>query len=805
MPFPFLFLAIALIAGIVAVSVPVLPTAAAAPALITSLLGAWTFFIIKKNRAAFVLTLAATVFFGAALTAHRDKEYETNALHALKLNDYADLFGTLARSPSHEIDRDALILDVEKVRSSGKEEEVRGRLRLMVPRSAEVPPRPELFTGDKIKVSARIYASKDFNNFNSPFYARYLKSQGIHNRAFTKSPLLIELTARGKKTSVFHAVSVLRQALQKQLERYFPRPLPAGISPEGAVLEALLLGDDGRMDPGMVLSLQKTGLYHLFAISGAHIAIVTFLFFSLFKLIRVPLRTSYGVLIACLVFYALLVEGSPSVLRAVIMTLCFLTGKLFWKDVHLINTISLSAFILLTANPFSLFDLGFQLTFAATLAIILFYPKLIKFFPKLPLKASELTVMSITASIGVLPILVGDFNRVTFSSLILNYAAVPLVGFVMGAGYVFLPLSFAAPFLAKPMAFGLRELVRIFSWLSHLLDPVRFISYRIPTPSRIVLLGYFAFLLLLLAPRRFKGQRPIVFAGFAAFFLVLITYPFPSTSSDLKVTILDVGQGDSILVEFPGSRKMLIDGGGFPEGSFDVGERVVSPFLWRKGIKRIDDLVLTHAHPDHINGLPAVARNFRIGEFWEAESPEDSKAYQALGEALGSRVPRIRVTRGFVRQESGAVIEALHPPEGGDVNSRFVENDQSIVLKLTFGGASFLLPGDIGRKAEAEILEAVPGIRSRVMKAPHHGSDSSSSAEFLAGVSPEYVVITVGEDNRYGFPAQAVLDRYALTGARVFRTDRDGAVEFSTDGNELRVRTATSGDLEPQTPGKSKD
>jgi competence protein ComEC len=412
--------------------------------------------------------------------------------------------------------------------------------------------------------------------------------------------------------------------------------------------------------------------------------------------------------------------------------------------------------------------------------------------------------MSITASLGVLPILVGDFNRVTFSSLILNYAAVPLVGFVMGAGYIFLPISFAAPFLARAMAFGLRELVRIFSWLSHLLDPVGFISYRVPTPSWIVLAGYFIFLLLLLAPRRFKGQKSIIFAGFAAFFIVLITYPFPSTSPDLKVTVLDVGQGDSILVEFPGSRKMLIDGGGFPEGSFDVGERVVSPFLWRKGIKKIDDLVLTHAHPDHLNGLPAVARNFRIGEFWEAESPVDSESYRALGEALGSRVPRKRVIGGFVRRESGAVIEALHPPEGEGVNQRFVENDRSIVLRLTFGGVSFLLPGDIGRKAEAEVLEAVPDIKSRVLKAPHHGSDSSSSAAFLAEVSPEYVVITVGEDNRYGFPAPAVLDRYALTGARVFRTDLDGAVEFSTDGNRLRVRTAAPGDREPRPPGKPK-
>jgi len=790
MPFPFLFLALALIAGIAAVSASVLPASAAAPALIASLLGAWFFFILKKSRAAFSFLLAATVFFGAAVTAYRNQQYETNALRTLKLAEYADFFGTVVRSPGREIDRDSILIEVEKVRSAGKDEEVGGRLRIMVPRSTEVPPRPELFTGDKIKVSARIYGSKDFNNFNSPFYARYLKSQGIHNRAFTKSPLLIERTASGKRASVFHAVSVLRQALQKQLERYFPAPPPARISPEGAVLEALLLGDDGRLDPGMVLSLQKTGLYHLFAISGAHIAIVTFLFFSLFRLVRIPQRTSYGILIACLVFYTLLVEGSPSVLRAVIMTLCFLAGKLLWKDVHLINTISLSAFILLVANPFSLFDLGFQLTFAATLAIILFYPKLIKFFPKLPLKASELAVMSITASLGVLPILAADFNRVTFSSLILNFAAVPLVGFVMGAGYVFLPVSFASPLLARGMAFCLRELVRIFSWLSHLLDPIGFISYRIPTPSWTILAGYFVFLLLLLAPRRFRAQKSITLACFAVFFVLLITFPFPSTSSDLKVTILDVGQGDSILVEFPGRRKMLIDGGGFPEGSFDVGERVVSPFLWRKGIKKIDELVLTHNHPDHLNGLPAVARNFRIGEFWEAGGPVDSEPYRALGEALGPRVPRKTVRRGFVRRESGTVIEALHPPEGEDFIQRVSENDRSIVLRLTFGGISFLLPGDIERRAEAEILGALREIHSQVLKAPHHGSDSSSSAAFLAAVSPEYAVLTVGENNRYGFPIPAILDRYALTGARVFRTDVDGAVEFSTDGNRLHIRTA---------------
>ncbi|HEX2694680.1 MAG TPA: DNA internalization-related competence protein ComEC/Rec2, partial [Acidobacteriota bacterium] len=691
----------------------------------------------KKDRAAFALLLAATALFGAALAVARDRAYESNALHALKLDEYADFRGKLALSPSRELDRDVYILKVSRVRSGGAEREVRGNLRLTVPRAADSPPRPDLFAGDEVAVSARIYASREFDNFNAPFYARFLKSRNIHNRAFAKSALLLERTGPAPSWSVFRAASVLRRKLQRRLELSFPGPQPAGISPEGAVLEALLLGDDGRMDEATVLSLQRTGLYHLFAISGAHIAIVSFLFFSLFKLARVPRRLSYGILIAALVFYALLVEGSPSVLRAVIMTVAFLAGKLFWKDAHILNAIALSAFVLLVANPFSLFDVGFQLTFAATLSIILFQPKLLRLLPKLPLGIGELAAMSVAATAGVLPILVSDFNRVTFSSLILNFAAVPLVGLVMGLGYACFPVAFAFPFLAGPMALGLRALVRVFAWVSGLLDPVPFVSYRVPTPPAWVVVGYFAFLLLLLAPRRFRGQKAAALAAFAVFFVVLVSFPFPSRSSVFKVTVLDVGQGDAILVEFPGRRKMLIDAGGFPEGRFDVGESVVSPFLWRKGIKRLDRLVLTHPHPDHLGGLPAVARNFRIGEFWEAERPAVSEAYRALDAALGKRVPRRTVGRGFALRESGVVIEVLNPGPDEAPSAASDENDRSLVLRLTCDGASFLFAGDIGREAEAAILRAVPDVRARVLKSPHHGSDTSSSVAFLERVAPE--------------------------------------------------------------------
>ncbi len=792
MPYPLLFLAVALAAGILAATSAVVPAAAALPALATFLLGAWGLFFLKKDRAAFAFLLAATALFGVALTVARDKAYEANALHTLKLDAYADFHGTLARSPSGELDRDVYILKVSRVRSDGVEREARGNLRLSVSRTADSSPRPDLFSGDEVTVSARIYMSREFDNFNAPFYDRFLKSRNIHNRAFAKSALLLERTGPEPSWSVLRAASILRRKLQRRLELSFPGPPPVGISPEGAVLEALLLGDDGRMDEATVLSLQRTGLYHLFAISGAHIAIVSFLFFSIFKLARVPRRPSYGILIAALIFYALLVEGSPSVLRAVIMTVAFLAGRLLWKDAHILNAISLSAFVLLVSNPFSLFDVGFQLTYAATLSIILFQSKLLRLLPKLPLGIGQLAAMSVAATAGVLPILVSDFNRVTFSSLLLNFAAVPLVGFVMGLGYAFFPVVFAFPFLAGLLALGLKALVRVFTWVSGLLDPVPFVSYRVPTPPAWVVVGYFAFLLLLLAPRRFRGQKTVVFAAFALFFAVLVTYPFPARSSGLKVTVLDVGTGDSILVEFPGRRKMLIDAGGFPEGRFDVGEKVVSPFLWRKGIKRLDRLVLTHAHPDHLGGLPAVARNFRIGEVWEAQRPADSEAYGALDAALDRRVPRRTVGRGFVLREDAVGIEVLNPAPEESPGAPSDDNDRSLVLRLTCGGASFLFAGDIGKEAEAAILRAVPDVRARVLKSPHHGSDTSSSVPFLERVAPEYAVITAGEGNRYGFPRPGVLERYAAAGIRVLRTDLDGAVEFSSDGSVLRVRTAAA-------------
>jgi competence protein ComEC len=791
MAFPFLFLSLSLIAGILFSHLLFSSLLTFVLSFFFLLFIAWLFFFLKRYRFSFFCLLLSTFLLGAGLHTLHDKNFEKNFLHNLKHKDYADFYGSLSKSPSKGQNKDILFLKVDKVSYLNREEKIQGNLRVNVYHSPYSSRLYDLFVGDKIKVSARLISAKGFRNFRGFSMDLYLKSQKIHNRASSKSPLLVEKTKSGNTFSLPRLISIIRRGLQKKIEKHFLSKSSA-LSSQGAILEALLLGERGRMDDSVTRSLQNAGIYHLFAISGAHIAIISFFLFSLLKLLQIPKRLSYLLLMIFLIFYALLVEGRPSVMRATIMALAFFLGKIIWSHVSLINTLSLSAFVLLLLNPYSLFSVGFQLTFAATLSIILFFPRIIKYMPKLPLRISEIFVLSLTAQLGIMPIIATVFHRITFSSLILNYAALPLVGVIMACGYIFLPFSLISSFIGQLLAEALGYLINLLIGASRLLDWFPSLSYRIPSPYFLLTIGYFLLLLLMLLPKKMKRQKIICLSLFLVSFFLLISYPFPSQTKDFKLTLIDVGQGESILVEFPGKKKMLIDGGGLYQGTFDIGERVVSPFLWEKGIKKLDYLVLTHAHPDHLKGLRAVARNFKIREFWEAFSPVENEIYGEFKNLLPSSTYRRRLFRGDSHQESSVRIEILHP-ERGVFFVPSVHNDQSLVLRLLYLQTAFLLTGDIGREAETNILKNSLNIRSQVLKSPHHGSNSSSSTGFLNEVKPQLVIISIGEKNRYGFPDQEVLERYAKLGAKVYRTDLCGAIELSSDGHSISIRTASDG------------
>lgn len=789
---PCLYLAVSLSLGILLGSCFTPAPAIALIGLLVSLGAAWLSYASGKNRLALILALSATAFLGAGLYAQSSLDHDRNTLKNLALSGYADFRGRISRSPSLGIGRTALYLKTEQVFYQGKEFPVRGRLRVSVLHRSTYPPPLEIKAGDRIKVSGLLLPAHDFRNFGGARTADLQKRLGIHARALAKSALLVERERAPARPSPARLISALRQACQRRVEAYFSSPDGIALSQHGAVLEALLLGERGRMEERTSSDLQRSGLYHLVAISGAHIGILSFLILAALRTVRIPKRPSYGILILLLFLYAMVVEGRPSVLRATIMALTYLSGRLLWEKADLLNTVSFSALVILLINPFSLFETGFELTFAATLSIILFYPRVARALALLPLRTGELLALSLTAQLGVIPLVAALFHRVTFSSILLNIPAIPLVGLIMGSGFVFLAVSVFSPCLAALLAPLIKFLIDVFLRVSHLLDGVQALSYRIPSPAPAVILGYYIFLLALLLRSRFKGQRIVCFILFAAFLAVVVTFPFPPVQAPaLRVTFLDIGQGDSILVEFPGRKKMLVDGGGIYDSSFDIGERVVSPFLWRRGITRLDTMVLTHGHPDHLNGLAAVARNFRVGEFWEAFSPDQNPVYEELKKNLRASTRRRRIFQGFRCRESGVDIEVLHPEESAPF-TRKPENENSLVLRLAAGGVSILLAADIGRASERSILEDGIAVRSAVLKSPHHGSRTSSSPAFMAAVNPRAVIISAGPGNPYGVPHREVLERYGASGRLVFRTDLDGAVEVTIEPPGLRIRRAAS-------------
>lgn len=753
-----------------------------------SLALAWFFYFRHRLKASLALAILTFLFFGSSYYLIKNEIFESNPLRSIKSQDYMDFEGTIEKTPDFHGNRYQILVKTRKIRFKGLEQNVRARLQVTFQVSANSRT-PELLAGDKVRFSARLLNDDDFNNFQEPVSLTVMKARGIHRRAFSKSLLLLEITGE-RKLSLPRLFSWLSRKIQQKIERHFSNP-EGQILEEGAFLEALLLGERGRLSEATLRGLQNSGLFHLIAISGAHIAIISYFLFQFLRLFRLQdqLRTLF--LILCLLFYAFLVEGRPSVVRAVTMAILYLTARLLWKDTRVLNSLAAAAFFLLLLNPLQLFEAGFILTFMATLTIIQFFPRIKKHLPVLPWRLTDLFVLSLTAQLGVIPFIALIFNRVTLGSLLLNIPAVPLIGLIMAAGWLFLLISFLSSTLGSILALAIKEIIHFFFLIAHLFDNFRPLSYRIPPPSSLIMAGYFFFLFLLILPRRFRYQRLLAASGFSLFAFLILFHPFPSSTSELRLTFLDVGQGEATLIEFPGREKMLVDGGGFQDNTFDVGEYVVCPFLWRRGIKKIDYLVLTHAHPDHLNGLKAVARNFSIREFWEAIEPADSKDYSEFISHLGSKTKRIKYFRGKKRVIAGHELEFLHPPASRKSPAP-VSNEDSLVFRLKRGRGLALMTGDIGHPSERELLEASLELEALVLKSPHHGSRSSSSWPFLEEVKPEVIVISAGRGNIYGVPHPEVLTEYEKTGALILRTDVDGAIELTFKEKELRIRTSRS-------------
>jgi competence protein ComEC len=543
----------------------------------------------------------------------------------------------------------------------------------------------------------------------------------------------------------------------------------------------MVLGDRSELDEETAESFRASGTYHVLALSGAQVALVATLIVALLRRARVG--PAYEALLTSGVvwFYAFLVGGDVPIVRAALMASAVLAGRAFDLAGDAANLLGLAALILLVVRPGYAWDVGFQLSFGATLGILILAEPLGQGLRPWPLRAELAVVASLAAQAVLSPLLALQFHRLAPAAVFLNLAAVPLSGAVLLAGMATLalaPLPVLGP-LAADVAWIAAHALRRSGDLGPLAP---WLDVRVAGPTLIVIGIHVAGLVLLVRGFRARGLGLVAVCHVG----LLLGPPPPRGDGRLHLGVLDVGQGDCLLLRSPSGHVMLVDTGGSWNPRYDVGERRVAPVLWRAGVRRIDAILLTHLHSDHAGGAPFLMRAFRVGELWTGPVPVGSGAWRRLdGQAREARVGRRSLARGGQLLWDGVELRVLGPRPPGGPPAR-VRNDDSVVLVARLGVVAFLLPGDVGGQAE-DGLAPPPAF---VVKVPHHGSRTSSRPTLVRATRPRLAIVSLGARNPFSYPHPEVVQRYQEAGALFLRTDRDGQVEVSTDGARVWFRTS---------------
>lgn len=716
--------------------------------------------------------------------------------HVAALPDSLDcaLEGFPASDPEIRPDRFTMELEPERIILKDTARPVRGRVLVRFRKS----PGSRFGYGDRIRVTGRLTRPPPRRNPGGFDYRAWLERQGIRK-------ILTVPEADGAEILAGHSGSPLlrrvifpaRRRILARIDRLYPesgRPL----------MRTLLAGDRTEMDADTEEAFAETGIIHILAVSGLHTGFIVLILRLLFGMCRLPKTAETLLVISGLAAFALITGARPPVVRAALMASIYLTGLLIDRGASPFNTVGAAALILLLPKPARLFDPGFLLSFTAVMGILYLYPKLDGavrsaappgFLGRHPWirGITGLLFVSLAAQAGTLPVAVSVFNRLPLLGWLFNLAAVPVAGLIVLLGFASLFFSAFSVEIGLSYAALNQALIRGLVWAVESLGRSGRFAVSVPTPSWPVILIYITALILAGEWKRKTVRKGLIFALLAWMNCAVWPAVTGREYRNLRVLHFDVGQGDAALVRLPRGKTLLIDGGP-ADGRFDCGARIIAPYLIREGIRRIDALVLTHPHLDHVGGLPAIMERFRVGRILIAGTEFRSAAYETFLEtAERKRIPVQEVTAPDSLVLVPAVkIRILNPEprfKGKPQNRAGAVNNQSIVLQIVYGKTVLMMMGDAEIAVEKHLMNRYTDLGAAVLKTGHHGSRTSSSPGFVKRAAPDYAVVSVGARNRHGHPAPETLDRLRSAGAEIVRTDKHGAVLFATDGNALRMKT----------------
>jgi competence protein ComEC len=631
------------------------------------------------------------------------------------------------------------------------------------------------FYGHVCKVSGILSKPSMAKNPNAFDYREYLSRKQTFWVLETENPL--KSCSPLKKTPLM-LVKQLRFSGTNYLEKAFP--------PEIASLSAaLIFGDRSLLNPDLLSDYQKTGIVHLLAISGLHVSLLIGMVYYLGLRFGLTREFMTNFLLFILPIYVILTGASPSVIRAAMMIFLVLIS-LKWKrqlKLHPIDAISLALMIYLFLSPMIIFDVGFQLSFTVSFAIILSSTYL---FPRYSNYIQLMLATSAISQLSALPIILYHFFEVSFISIAANLVYIPLFSFIYLPGlYIFFLLHMVFGDIPDVFIELLIKVITVFNVLIEHLAKITFTRFIPGRPNELFLLIYMVLIFIIFLiweAKPYKKKRPF---GISLLLFVLL---FQSTWNWLnpvgEVTMIDVGQGDSILINLPFRKgTYLIDTGGtvsFPEEEwkrkkkpFEVGRDVVVPFLKGKGITRIDKLILTHGDMDHVGGAFSIISELKVGQIVMPSVVEPSETEISLIQLARKRgIPVVKTSAGEYWDHGKSKFYVLAP----ETEYKGERNSGSIALFAQVGGLNWFFGGDLDQAGEEKLIMNYPQMTIDVLKAGHHGSKTSSSERFINQIKPKVALISAGERNRYGHPHNEVLER--LHPITVYRTDKQGAITY---------------------------
>ena len=673
---------------------------------------------------------------------------------------------------------------------------------------------PDFGPGERVACRARLREVRGTRNPGLPDPALALRAAGIDALAGVPETAAITRTAEpdghGPRRIAFLARRALRAAIDRELS-----------GNAAAFLKTAVLGDRRGIDAAVEEGFRVAGATHVLSVSGLHLAAVATLLFFLVRaaatrIPRLPLyidprAVAAAVALPGIAFFALVTGEAIATLRSALMLSIGMGAYLVGRRTSPGPAIAAAALVLLAANPLQLHDVSLQLSLASVVGIALgargIGPRgapAAGLARRLLVWLWRFIAATIAATAATAPLVAHHFGEVAPLSPLGNLALVPIVELAVvpvglagaAAGAIWPPLGrlpLAAAGFAARAALAVADGFRVHAplWLC-----------RTPNALETAALTGAGALALVAAAVAGPARRRVAAGALAAALLAIGSLAVRDFgrrhARDLTVTFLDVGQGDAAVVEAPGARVLLIDGGGVRDGSFDPGARIVEPFLRARGIGRVDVVALSHPHPDHLNGLFRILQRFEVGAFWSSGDDGHNPEYLrllALARQRAVATPDVAETR-----LGGAAIVPLGPFESAadGASERIAAppgltvNDASLVLRVGFAGRGVLFAGDLEADGEGELTgrrDVGQIVAADVLKVPHHGSRTSSTPELVDAVAPALAVISLGWRNQFHFPAPEVVARYAARGARVLRTDRDGAITVAiSPAGALTVR-----------------